>query len=268
MATAVSGTRNSFAAIFGSLARLFETASDGPVAVRRYLGEYTRMAADQVLASEDRYHLSARIDALSGDNDLWDDVSSAAHRAIEMKVVTPPQDGVGKLDMKSLNGILGPTAASRCESGHAALSALAIEFKNMASIAGYEKAAPEETERSSSKLSGMSDVLYDRETPLVVRKVVASFLRSLTSALVIARAEERGERLSAWLAFALAEEFAIPFEEALSAITQPNAFRNIAAAIGEDEHAQSTLSAAFENWRECAAAAGDAVYFPVDYEKR
>ena len=83
-----------------------------------------------------------------------------------------------------------------------------------------------------------------------------------------ARAEERGDKLNVWLAFALAEVFAEPFENALTAIKKPNALSSAAVAIAVDEQVREITSTAFAQWREHAAANGKSVYFPVDYETR
>jgi len=249
--------------MFDSFARLFGTASE-VTATPRHLGEYTRGAADQVLAAEDCEHLAALIDALSGDDAFWSDAEAAARRAIDLKLVRP-QRGVGKLDMVSLRAILGTTAAARCERGHNALTESLKEIERLAGSAEEGDRAKETTNEDPS-LSSISDMLYDSEIPLIVRKTIAAILRSLASALVIARAEEKGAKLQAWLGFALAESFALPLESALAAIREPNALSNAATALEVDENSRLLMNAAFSQWREHAAATGKTIYFPAGHE--
>jgi hypothetical protein len=262
MVESMTGPERPFGAAFRSLAQLFSTTSDAPAA-RRHLGEYTRTAADQVLGAEDHEHLLALLDDLSGDEAFWDDVSSAAEHAVERRGAAGAASR-SEHDARIFRATLGATAAARCQAGDEALEAFYAEFTKILASIGAELVNATKVERRS--IASMLHLLYDHDVPLFLRKMIARFLLALTSAMVISRAEERGERLAPWLALALAEMFAKPFEEALAAITSPQASTRLASSLGDDAQAQAKLSAALERWSEEAAASGKGAYFPVHHE--
>jgi hypothetical protein len=251
------------AAIVESLSQFFGATAEAP-AVQRHLSEYMRAAADRVLAAEDREHLLALVDDLSADGVFWSDLSQAAERSAEQSSVAPDITKV-KLDMRSLVAVLGNTAAMKCEKGHHAIIALAEEWPKFKATMGVNIDEESNSPAAKSSFVSMSDLVYDREIPLLIRQFIAKIMLSIASVIVIANAEERANKLDPWLGLALAEVFATPFEDALAAVTNQSALQSLHAYVVRDVKDQAKFEAVSARWRDEAAVSGENVYFPFDH---
>lgn len=227
-----------------------------------------RAAADHVLAGAPLQELRDRIDALAVDYEVWEAEMEAAHRKNAARPVELPKS----LDMPSLTATLGAPAAKRCQAGfsamlmaleklHPAFKALPIESILSQAKAGREhlQGTPYEVQKPRTLI----DLIYDVNIGSAARAAMMKLQRSLTAALVIARAEEHGQRIAPWLALALADIWAEAFEQCLEVVSDSTSFiewvGQLFASIGDGME----LHKAIDRWRREAAAEGSGVYWPL-----
>ena len=266
MAIAVRRIENPFAAIFESLGKLFATSVDAPAA-QKHLGEYTCTAVDRLYAAEDCEHLLALLDDLSSDGAFWDDVGKAAERAVKLTGATTDLAKV-KLDVRSLNGVIGTTATATCERGFQALKKFDEDWSIFAKKLRIEENDTKPEAPPSQPMSSMVAMLYDRAMPFAARRVIAKILISFTSIIVIARAEELGLKLDPWLGLALAETFARPIVDSLAMLQSDITAEDIDALVMDSVKEQLQFTATYESWRAQAELSGDDVYFPLEHATR
>jgi hypothetical protein len=238
-----------------------------------------------VLEASDLEDLKNRIDVLTVDERLWGEYKhiKANKRATEE---APTSARGSKLDMSSLNTVLGQAAAERCQRGYEAqrevsrlVSQIVPKFKeiiaDLRAQTTTETSKPEEEEEVSTRAEeeggDFSDLLYDSRIPLPARRELAGLYRTIAAACVIGRAEELGKRLEPWLAMGLADLFAdspLRLKGLWDSLPQTGPEfiakgAQLLAKLGEDEAERREMSAVADEWRRQAATSGEGIYFPL-----
>lgn len=246
-------TGNVAASLFGAF-DAFSTVL-GATAKRppdRGLSTELRSAADMVLQATDRDDLLEAIDELLVKDDLFGGPPSNEPEWTDRKTVAARLERWSSqpLEVESLRNVLGRTATAKCEEGQEALvvllrfgsAMLKADFKAM----GIEAPKFQRTRRSEK--TSRSGVFYDLETPAPIRRATISLLRSFVTALVIARAEERGERLQPWLAMCLAESFAEGFVKLATFVQSLGRNPRIFDALAEMKSNQAATESLLGEW--------------------
>jgi hypothetical protein len=238
------------------MARPADEASPADKSVVRLRSEYGRSATDEVLAATSLEDLSERLDALAVDSDLFDqeinpDVK-VDWKAFRTAVSQP-------LDTPSLTRALGITAAQRCERGWKAFQSAMPILERLKDR--FDKLFPDRpTARQAARPSQLVDYAYDLSLAPAFRQVIGMTLRALAATYVIARAEERDQRLEPWLALGLADFWAEGPERLASALFDTD---RVIAIISHFNKAER-LDRVVEEWKLAAAASGEGIYCPFD----
>lgn len=264
MATAVLPHVGDLAAALRALLSLLAPPAQNASLPVRLTSDYARRAADEVLAAEDLEDLGERLDAMAGDEELWEQVA-------RQSTPSPPSalsatfEGQ-QLDVVSLTRVLGPTATKRCLRAHTAMKAGIARL--VALQAGFERAGllPEGWQPPDSPAP--LEMVYDVSTPAALRRFLLGLLRWAAATFSIARAEEHGDRLSPWLALGLANAWSEGPERFEATVASSDALIAWFVAIFAEAKTAEELGAAFAQWRDAAHASTENVYFPFDAADR
>lgn len=217
-----------------------------------------REAADRVLACDHREDL---IDLLDEElPNLW----SAEARSALQKIKTPSASDFerSELDMESLRRTLGETGSEMCAEGHQAMKSTMRSLAPLVALASVSDAllAPKGNSLSIEKIQAF---FYDDRIPLSIRRDGLAFARSMSCMVVIARAEEKGARLDAWLGLALAEEFRSGLVTMRDFVDRTKASPLAWAGEIRTEVAKSSLQRSREaSWSAQASESGLDVFYP------
>lgn len=243
-----------FEAIEKLLARL--SSGGGTVRPTRLKSAYGRAATDDVLAAANVDDLRERIDGLVVDEEFW---------SVECSTATvPPADTSSfenaRIDIASLTAVLGSTAAERCRAGHEAYITVARAVRTFATNLHKSSAKVELPAGGSKSYPHVADFIYDVSVPALLRDAVLAFVGGAMAAIVIARAEERGEKLPPWLALELADAFAQPPLHGLATIASEDSLGLLVDSVADAK----ALGSAIERWRDRAILSARPIYFPFD----
>lgn len=249
-----------------SLLSLLRAPGQTSALPKRLESEYLRQAADMVLDAQSLEDLDERLDELIGDERVWEEMgANAAPSAPKSTEEMATDVRAWKLDMESLTRVLGTTPARRCEKGlaaakTAALNLLQVTEKLSASLpAALDADAQDEDSGNRTAL----DLVYDLSVPSSLRELALGGLRVAATTLVIARAEERGERLEPFLALGLANAWA-EGPEALAATTSSgDAMLAWVGRLFAEAPVATAVEPVLDRWAADAEAAGASVFFPL-----
>lgn len=231
----------------------------------RLKSDYARSKADEVLGAEDRQDLGELLELMAVDDHLWTAEASPMPRA-QMRDALLGLSGT-PLEVGPLERVLGASGLARAQRSHAALQEFARRFVQwldfLEKLPGWGRLANPAERKGPQPLQGWRDTLYAPEIPLAWRQELLRALKSMAAACVIARAEEKAERLAPWLALALAEEYGQFFELVLPRM-HLRALPSLVGQLFGNIVNEVRVRRAFDRWHREALAAGKAVSFPLD----
>lgn len=250
-----------FGTAFQSLLGLVNRGDSGDrTRPTRLKSESVRAAADEVFAAETRDQLRDLLDDLSGDERF---LARLAERGSPSRGPIVRQLSDVELDVESLEQVLGQTATARCVEGLAtgkeAVAALFSLFSALEAAGLTGPGASADADRNGP--GGLYALAYDLSVPATLRRALAGLLRFAAASAVIARAEERGEKLEPWFALALADTWASGPESLADAMSSRGP---ILGAFVADIELTNKLDALLEQWQTRANEDSVAVFSPFD----
>jgi hypothetical protein len=192
--------------------------------------------ADEILAASSVADLRERLEIVASDPAFW------AHPPPSQLEIDRAERANFKLDMDVVRQTLGEAPTQTFCRG----------WEAMASFARVVMPALRQAAALPGQAPGMTEVLYDTDAPLEMRRAILSLSMAAVGTVAIFRASAFGKRLEPWLALALAEHVATGTERFLAGL--------VAAAQGSVQAAHSDH---LDAWHQKAIASGGDVYFPV-----